>query len=452
MRILITGGTGYLGQKLTEHLLRDGHEVIVATRQKNSDTFPYPIKFTNYPLSDAFCKTDLNSIDACIHLAGESINGRWTNTKKKKILSSRADDTKTLVENLKHSTSLKVFLSASAIGIYGDRFNEELFETSPSGEGFLADVCKAWEHEALKLSHVRTVLLRTGIVLSRGHGALSELESLFKNYLGSAQGTGQQYMSWIHVDDWVRAVDFCLKTMTISGPMNLVAPAPVTNKEFSEVLCKLHGYSPMPRVPSFVLKTILGEMAELILCSQRVSAKKLVGAGFKFQFTALKACLEDLYGLNAGGNPFDDVLTTTQFVPRELKETFEFFKNEKNLEMLTPEFLNFQVVGKSTANIQSGTLIDYKLRIHGVPVRWRTEIKDWNPPHKFTDTQLKGPYSKWYHTHTFESFCNGTLMKDRVFYRLPFGILGRIFGKPIVKKDVSTIFNYRRKKIKEIFK
>jgi ligand-binding SRPBCC domain-containing protein len=147
----------------------------------------------------------------------------------------------------------------------------------------------------------------------------------------------------------------------------------------------------------------------------------------------------------------DQHFSSSQFIDRPIDEVFSFFSEAKNLEVLTPPWLGFRIQTMSSKEIQENTLIDYRLKIHGVPVGWRTLIKSWSPPNKFVDTQLKGPYSKWHHTHTFESVGGGTQMHDEVIYRLPLGKFGNFFVGRFVKKEIQMIFDFRREKIKQIF-
>jgi uncharacterized protein len=148
----------------------------------------------------------------------------------------------------------------------------------------------------------------------------------------------------------------------------------------------------------------------------------------------------------------DFILTAEQWVNRPTSELFSFFSREENLEMLTPPFLGFKVLGKNTPEIEEGTLIRYRLRVHGIPIGWTTRIEEWTPGARFIDRQLKGPYSLWHHTHTFEASGDGTLMKDRVRFRLPLGLVGKLFGGWLVKKDVTAIFQFRRQTIEALFR
>ena len=454
MKIIITGGTGFLGSQLARALIQSGHEVAVVTRQSPAALGPAPYRIIQWPLTAKDEVQFFTNCDAVINLAGESVAGaRWTNERKNQIKSSRIKMTDEIVDLLRSSNQIKVFISSSAIGFYGHRKSEVLTEDSPAGEGFLAEVCKDWEKSAMQLKTpgLRTVLLRTGIVLDRGHGILSELESLNQNYAGGTVGDGQQFMSWIHVQDWVRSVQFCLDNEKMSGPINVVAPEAVSNKAFCEVYGKLFGKSLQMPAPSFALRLALGEMSSLALDSQNVRPQKLLDAHFKFQFPYLKEALENIYEYEKQGRKVYDFHKSETWIPRPIEQVFEFFSDAKNLERITPPTLSFKIVKVSTEKIQTGTLIDYNLKIHGVPVKWRTEIQDWSPPHQFVDTQLRGPYSRWHHTHSFSKLADGTFMQDKVHYELPLGILGRIGGLALVKRDVKNIFSYRQKVILDLF-
>jgi ligand-binding SRPBCC domain-containing protein len=189
-------------------------------------------------------------------------------------------------------------------------------------------------------------------------------------------------------------------------------------------------------------------MSQIILASSRIVPEKTKGVGFKFKFEKVESALGDIFKFEKNG---EREFFTRQFIPQNQNEVFKFFSNENNLERLTPPFLNFKVLKKSTPEIQNSTLIDYSLKIHGMPVKWKTEILNWKPPVSFIDQQLRGPYKKWHHTHSFESFAGGTLMTDRVIYKLPFGFIGQLAAGCMVEGDIKKIFNYRRQEIINVF-
>jgi ligand-binding SRPBCC domain-containing protein len=271
----------------------------------------------------------------------------------------------------------------------------------------------------------------------------------FQNHVGGPLGSGRQGMSWIHEQDLISAICFALEQESISGPVNGVAPNSVSNKVFTKTLGHvLKTFACIP-APAFVLNALLGEMAMLLLTGQHVTPKVLLDAGFQFKFPELKDALLDLCG--TPHSP-PHLKTSSQWLPQPVEELYPFFCDEKNLEAITPQQLQFKVLGKTTDSIQNGTRIHYKLKLHGiVPLKWETLILDWDPPHKFVDTQLSGPYHTWHHTHSFEPLGGGTLMTDRVKYQLNFGILGRLIQLIYVQWDVNKIFRHRFDVIQERF-
>lgn len=249
------------------------------------------------PLSPA----KVSGFHAVIHLAGESVVGRWTEEKKKAIRDSRVQGTRNLVAALAQSEARPaVLVCASAVGFYGNRGDELLSEQSVVGQGFLSEVCREWE-EASRIAAeagIRTVNIRIGLVLSAKGGALGNMLTPFKLGLGGRVGSGQQWWSWIHVDDIVRGIHHAIRTESLSGPVNLVAPNPVRNLEFTKVLASVLERPAIFPVPEFALRLAFGKMAaeELLLASQRVEPGKLKASGYTFRFRELRAALENLVG------------------------------------------------------------------------------------------------------------------------------------------------------------
>lgn len=459
MKVLITGATGLIGKEIGKRLAEAGHEISVVTRnpERARLELPFPAQVFRWEGDrEAFPVEALKGQEAVIHLAGEPIaGGRWTADRKRRIRNSRVHGTRRLVdailENREASASLQIFVSGSAIGIYGDRGDDVLTEESPIGEGFLAEVVRDWEKEAERLetaSAVRVSIVRTGVVLSRRGGALEKMLPIFTRGLGGKLGYGQQWMSWIHMDDIARLFIFCLENEKARGIYNGVAPEPSRNDRFTIELARSVGRPVFLPVPETALKAALGEMSVALLGSQRVRPERVLDAGFQFEHGELVDALREL------GEPFrggQHELVAEQWVPRPPEEIFPFFCRETNLEELTPPFLNFHVVGKSTPEIGEGTLIDYKLKLHGIPLKWQTRIEEWSPNRKFVDTQVSGPYRKWHHTHEFLPLAGGTLMRDRVLYRLPLGWAGDAAAGWKVSRDVAAIFAYRKEKIGQMF-
>lgn len=448
MKILITGATGFIGKGLLGTLNEKGHEIIVLTRNPDSAKIYLPVHCEVVawnPEQTALPPGSLKGVDAVINLAGEGIaDGRWSHDRKRKIIQSRVLSTRRLVDAMSNMKDKpKVFVSASAIGFYGDRGDEPLDETSSKGHGFLSKVCENWEDEIIKARDlgVRTVTLRVGMVLGHDGGALNKMLPPFKLGVGGKLGTGSQWMSWIHVKDMVNMMVHALENSSIDGTYNAVSPNPVRNREFTEILGRVQNRPTIFPVPQFVLKIVLGELSELLLGSQRVMAEKIIDTEFQFEYPQLEKALREVCG-----HLYHEI-RMEQWVPQPLNKTFSFFKEAENLEKLTPKFLNFKVLNQSTQEIQEGTKINYRLSLHGCPLSWQSQITDWIPDHKFSDIQLKGPYNHWHHTHEFEEKNGGTLIKDRIQYKLPFGIAGDLIAGKWIRKDLQLVFSYRYKNI-----
>jgi uncharacterized protein len=291
-RILVSGASGTVGKALVPALAAGGHQVVELTRKASSSGAK--IAWDPYkPLPPE----SVSGFDAVVHLAGESIIGRWTDAKKKKILDSRDQGTRHLADAIaKANQKPRVFISASAIGYYGDRGNEVLREDSPSGEGFTAEVCRVWESatQPAKDAGIRTTQLRFGVVMSEKGGALQKMLTPYRLGLGGRMGSGNQWWSWVHVDDVVGAILHAMNT-DMQGPVNTVAPYPVTNAEFTKALAAAVSRPAIFPMPEFAVKLIFGQMAEeLWLASQRVEPARLLASGYKFKFPELKSALESL--------------------------------------------------------------------------------------------------------------------------------------------------------------
>jgi hypothetical protein len=294
MKILITGASGLIGKVLQKEFAEKGYDVLTATRKTSGK--PNEIEWDT---EKGFADNDLarlESLDAIIHLAGETISGRWTDEKKRKIMDSRIFGTRNIVAAIeKLADKPKVLLNASATGIYGDRADDIMTEESSIGDTFLAEVAENWEAEAVKAENfgVRVVLLRTGIVLAKDGGALAQMLTPFKFGLGGTIGSGKQWMSWISLEDEVRAIIFALENENVRGAINLVAPNPVTNEQFTDTLgAVVHRPTFLP-LPAFAVNLAFGEMGDaLLLDSTRVLPTKLEEIGFTFNFPDLKAALE----------------------------------------------------------------------------------------------------------------------------------------------------------------
>jgi len=293
--ILIAGGTGLLGTALADALRRDGQAVTILTRRPARD---HEVRWSP-PQQDREWTSMVSGAHAVINLAGESIaGGRWTAARKAAIRESRTLATTALVEAITAAAQPpSVFVSSSAVGYYGTRGDEPVTEATPPGTDFLAHVGSDWEAIASRASgRSRVVLLRSGVVLARGGGALPQLALPFRLFAGGPAGSGKQFMSWIHIDDWVAMVRWILATTPVAGPLNATAPAPVTNEEFSRTLARVLGRPSWLRAPAFALRLVLGEMADaLVLGGQRVLPEAAQRNGFVFRYPTLEPALRDIY-------------------------------------------------------------------------------------------------------------------------------------------------------------
>jgi uncharacterized protein (TIGR01777 family) len=278
--LTLTGATGFIGHALAERLRAAGHEVR-----------PHSLR----------APEALRPCDAVVHLAGEPIAQRWTPEAKRRIRESRVEGTRRLITGLSGLPSLpRVFVCSSAVGFYGSRSDEVLSETSPPGTDFLASLCVQWEQSAAEASSLgmRVVSLRTGMVLGPGGGALARMLLPFRLGLGGRLGSGRQWMSWIHLDDLLGLIEFALGHEEVSGPLNATAPNPVTNREFTAALGRaLHRPAFLP-VPGFALRLLFGEMASVLLSSQRAIPRAALDGGFEFRHPELGPALQDVLRSN----------------------------------------------------------------------------------------------------------------------------------------------------------
>ena len=294
--MLITGGTGFLGTALVRALRHRGHNVTVLSRH------PGKPGEAQWPADgqEGALLARVDRTDAVINLAGESIAGaRWTPERKKAIRDSRVEVTSALATAIATASAPPpVFLSGSAIGFYGVRDEAPLDESSSNGADFLGRVCAEWEAAAMSASgRTRLVWLRTGIVLDKHAGALPQMARPFRFGVGGPIGSGRQYMSWIHLQDWVNLVLWALDRDTVSGPLNLTAPSPVTNQEFARILAAELQRPGFLRAPAFALRLLMGEMADaLALGGQRVLPRKAEEGGYAFRYPYLGPAIRSIYG------------------------------------------------------------------------------------------------------------------------------------------------------------
>lgn len=310
MRIIITGGTGLIGQALATRLASRGHRILILSRSPERALHPSAsaavhagVVIARWDARTADGWTEyVNGADAIVNLAGASLDKRWTPRYKGVIRDSRLNAGRAVVQAVERATCRpRVVVQASGAGYYGPRGDELVSEAASPGSGFLGRTAVAWEASTAPVedpgacsSGVRRVVIRSGVVLSPDGGALRRMMLPFRFFVGGPLGGGDQWLSWVHVEDEVRAIEFLIETEAASGPFNVTAPHPVTNAEFSRALGQAVGRPARLPVPSSVLRLVLGEMSTVILQGQRAVPRRLLDLGFTFRFAELDTALRDL--------------------------------------------------------------------------------------------------------------------------------------------------------------
>jgi uncharacterized protein (TIGR01777 family) len=297
-KILLAGGSGFTGKLLSQYLASHGYEVRILSREPRGEK-----DFFWNPVKEEIDEKALDGVTCVINLSGASIAGkRWGRKRKQEIVNSRIQSTDCLYEKLRTAKhNVDTFISASGTGYYGNHNSEWLDEVSPPAGGFLSNCCKYWEESAAKVSTlgIRTVIFRIGIVLSGEGGALPKFALPIKLFVGAPLGNGKQFISWIHYADFCALFLKAVEDKSMNGIYNAVAPEPETNRAFMKVLAQtLKRPMFLPPVPSFVLRLMLGEMATALTSSERASCKKIMDAGFRFQFPQLEGALKNIYPEN----------------------------------------------------------------------------------------------------------------------------------------------------------
>ena len=455
MRILVTGATGLIGHHLCRQLLSLGHQLTVVTRSKAnySENIGLPALILEHDLMKEPLKVSpmLESIEVIIHLAGENIaKSKWSEDFKQRLYDSRINTTKNLLApftQLKQKR-LSSVICASGIGIYTSSDQECDEQTSTQEDNsFFSHLCHQWEgsvvEECEKLS-VRCVQTRFGAVLARDGGMLGQLESYARSgFLGKMPGK-DFWLSWIHVEDAVKALIFCMENSQINGAVNLTSTQPCLYSKFIYHLNQTFKKKTFLPPPKFLLSILHGEMIDVLTRSHRVLPQKLIRQGFSFQFEDVHTALTNLYKDFLWPLRFE----TTQWVPRDRSTVFDLFLSLKNLEKITPEWLHFQWIGADPLKLDQNTELNYKISIYGLNIKSKTKITSYKPPHLFIDEQTNSLFDKWRHIHEFQSFAGGTLIIDRMNYQLSYNL--NLLVGPKVQSDMKKIFNYRKQKILEL--
>ena len=286
MRLGITGASGFIGGHVTRLAVAKGWEVVPFSRQPRDE------RTRRLVPGEA---ADVEGLDAVLHLAGEPVVGRWTSEKRRRIMESRVMGTRSIAEGFARAAlPPRVLISSSGIGYYGNTGDTEVEENSPAGRGFLADVCRAWEAEAMQVRNARVVILRIGLVLGREGGTMKRILPVFRAGLGGRLGSGRQWMSCIHVDDMAGLALWAIGQENFDGPINAVMPHPVTNTDFTRLLARaVHRPAILP-APAFLLRAVLGEMASLLLDSSRARPGVAEERGYHYEFADVEKALDQV--------------------------------------------------------------------------------------------------------------------------------------------------------------
>jgi uncharacterized protein (TIGR01777 family) len=298
MRVLVTGATGFIGSSFCRELVAAGQEVVGLSRDpvKAAQSMHF-VEFHAWQPEGLPPLDVVASADAVVNLAGETVAGRWTKTRKQRIFDSRIAGTRNIVSAMRQVDGPKILVNASAVGYYGNRGDETLDENASIGGGFLAEVCEAWEGEAMLATEggIRAAVMRTGIVLGRGGGALKPMLPLFRFGLGGPLAGGKQWWPWVHLDDVIGALRAAVE-QPYEGIYNLTAPNPVRQKDFAKTMGRVLGRPALMPAPGFALRLAQGEFADEIVFSKRVLPRRLQTEGFEFRFPQLEAALADVLG------------------------------------------------------------------------------------------------------------------------------------------------------------
>lgn len=476
--VVLTGATGFVGRFVVLRLLARGYRVSVLVR--NVERARQQLGRQGVELvaldDEAALRKALQSVQTLIHLAGAPVAQRWTASHKKAMWESRIGLAQRLSRIIQtHSAHLPTIINAGGIGIYGDKGSDPVTEASGSGQGFLAELAQAWEAvwDTLRNAGSRVVQLRIGVVLGLEGGFLQKVLPPTELGMGAVLGSGKQYVPWVHLVDLARMIEWAIKTPEASGPYNACSPFAATHKALVQELAQAcNGGAPF-RVPRWVLRLAMGEMASMLCEGQNASPTRALSQGFEFQYPDLRPALDEiLHGADLEmpaadslpqGEPYiddtkpDRELRHQSLLKAPLSEVFDFFSKAENLSVLTPPGMAFKIRTPLPIEMHKGRLIDYKIALGPLSFPWRTRIEQWEEQSHFVDAQLIGPYASWFHEHRFEAVDDQTTkMTDHVYYRvglkkIPLGPIGRLIEKVFVRPQLRRIFSYRDRMIQARF-
>lgn len=460
MKVLITGATGLIGRATMLRLLSEGGHIITAVSRdpkRAANQLGAEVDIVGWDDS-ARLRSALNDCDLVLHLAGEPVAPkRWTRRVRQRIWDSRVETTQALVSAMRTCSSPpKVLIQASAVGVYGDGGNA-VAESSPTGTGFLAELGQAWESAGADAASLgtRVIAARFGVVLGH-YGAFETMHRVYRWKLGARIGSGDHGMPWIHLEDAVGMMLWAYRTPEISGPLNVVSPEALTQRQFHEGLVAQMGPQWSPPLPRAFLRVVLGARAELICEGAVVGAQKAIRFGYPFRFPTLKEAVcsltrplrDDELSIQytpvpavRRGKKSQYVLRAETVVPSPIEEVAPWFETPANLTLMTPPFMAFEIRKEEPMGVDAE--ISYRIRLFGVPMRWTSQIPIFEPGIRFVDTQIRGPYRLWWHEHQFVAVDGGTRIIDIVHYRVPVSILGRIANRAWVGPTLLRIFSFR---------
>lgn len=472
MKVLLLGSTGFIGRTTAAYLLGQGHEVVACVRNltKARDQLGGNIRLVS---QDDDLVPEMEYADVVVNLSGEQLSGvRWTSKRKSRFHSSRVGTNNRLVEAMKKANNPPhTFLCANAVGFYSPSPNKMIDEDSGSDQTYLGRLCSEWEESANEAENigVRVCNLKFGLVLGREGGILAQMSLPFEYGVGTNLGFGNHMFSWIHIVDLVRAIGFCMDNSNVSGSINFTSPNPVKFKQFVKALADNTVSLVTIPIPTILLGFVFGfgESAKHLTNSHNVLPEKLIANGFDFDFDDIYTAIKEEFNSSDVDIKVHDLgkkdvsyplrvecykktsaqyeLNTSIKLNSDKNSTFNFFSSPLNLGMSTPNWVGFSIL-EMPENVKKGSYFAYKINLGPIPFKWRTEIAEWAEGEMFIDFQKKGPYSLWWHEHKIlENTNNTSFMEDRVLYRVPLGILGRVAHFFFVKRTLFRIFSYRRR-------
>jgi hypothetical protein len=453
-KVAVTGASGFVGRAVVRALAARGDSVLALGRNAKIEGLPAGVRSARFDPNNSTPHPEIfEGLDAVVNLAGETVTGRWNPEKKRVIYDSRVLGTRNLVASLAKCSLARptVLVNGSAIGYYGSRGDEVLDESSAPGTDFMAGLVKDWEDAADRAEPfgIRVAKIRVAFVVGDG-GAVKKLLPPFKAFIGGPFGGGGMWFPWMHLDDTAALILLAVDRDDAHGPINAVSPDLATNMRFVQALGHAIKRPAFMPVPPPALKLVVGEFADTVLGSQLILPSRAKELGFVWKHELLEEALLDVLAPNEHRSPATHEFTSETVVPRPLEQMWKFFSDPSNLGRLTPPQMQLTMMD-AVPQLHSGATIQYTVTVHGLLMKWKTLISDWDVEQRFVDYQMRGPYALWRHCHEFESDANGgTVVRDRVRYSLPWAPLGDVV-LPIVRRDLSEIWSYRRHKISELF-